>query len=557
MVTPWKNQVLAYCNELAEQKRPAGQVIRSSARRFLEDVRSDAFYWDWRRHADACDFINALELTDVGKPFHVQPFQAWILALIYARRQPEPPHNPGTRILFIEAARGAGKSTFAAALMIHELISNDKQITLDLGSLTHQISGISKRIASSFAEQLGEPLKVNYAKDLDAIINQETKSAIRTLTAKEDRWNGASPLLCYIDEAAHIPSDIMSMALTGMAKREDSVLVTFSTPDSDRTRPYYNLRDVAVRDTINGEPEADTYALCWNIDDDDPVTADEEIVAKANPGLNVSGPHLDAIRRNFETMYENGSAEKRSAFVREHLCRFDDNVSTFLDLDAFDACQGKPELNHGDRVYVGIDLSRGGEGIRTDVCSITALRMHTGKAHIRSRHFLPDHDLSKHEKLTKMPLRDWAESGRLHLCPGKYIDGEQITAEVKRLVDDFEVVYIGVDKWCFNADLRSIWTDTFRWPVDYRGQPQHLTQACGWIMDAVNAGKLIHDGDPMLRKSLQNVVLRQSPSGAMRPCKNSTQSMIDPLISLLFAASLAADDAGSRPSMYAGDQIAI
>ncbi|MCP3696362.1 MAG: hypothetical protein GY917_29475, partial [Planctomycetaceae bacterium] len=227
--------MLTYCNELHEQKLPAGEVIRASAGRFLADVRSDSYHWDWRRHADACEFINALELSDVGKPFRVQPFQAWILALIYARRQPDPPHNPGTRILFIEAARGAGKSTFAAALLIHELVSNDKQITLDLGSLTHQISGISKRIASSFAEQIGEPLKVNYAKDLDAIINQETKSAIRTLTAKEDRWNGASPLLCYIDEAAHIPSDIISMALTGMAKREDSMLVTFSTPDSDRT----------------------------------------------------------------------------------------------------------------------------------------------------------------------------------------------------------------------------------------------------------------------------------------------------------------------------------
>ena len=553
----WKTTTLDYCEQLTSGKLPAGATIRASAARFLADVESDSYHWDWRRHADACEFISSLELTDVGSRFAVQPFQAWILALIYARRQLAPPHHPASRIIFIEAARGAGKSTFAAALFIHELVSNEKQITLDLGSLTHQIAGISKRIASSFADQIGEPLRVNYAKDLDAITNKETKSTIRTLTAREDRWNGASPLICYVDEAAHIPSDILSMALTGMAKRQDSILITFSTPDSDRTRPYYNLRDVAARDTINGEADADTWALCWNIDDDDPVCCDRDIVIKANPGLDVSGPHMPAIRRNFETMYENGSAEKRSAFVREHLCRFDDNVSTFVDMDQWDQCAGKPVLPNGDRIYVGIDLSRGGEGIRTDVCSICALRMHDGKAHLRLRHFLPDEDLEKHEKLTKMPLRDWAQQGVLTLCPGNWIDPLQITREVQAVAGEFDMVECGIDAWTFNADLKSVWENDYRWPVQYKGQPQKITQACGWLMDAVKANKLVHDGDPMLRKALLNVVLRQAPSGALRPCKNSTASMIDPLMALLFAVSAACDNAGDRPSMYAGDNIAI
>tara|TARA_R100000951_G_scaffold66829_1_gene56438 strand:- start:120 stop:1286 length:1167 start_codon:yes stop_codon:yes gene_type:complete len=386
--------------------------------------------------------------------------------------------------------------------------------------------------------------------------NKETKSTLRMLAAKVEKWHGASPVIAFIDEVAHVGDDILAQAITGMSKRTDSIVISMTTPDPDRTRPYYSLRDVAVRDTLQGESEPQTWALCWNVDDDDPVSGDLEIVGKANPGLGVTN-QLEAIQQNYRVMYENGNAEKRSAFVREHLCRFDDNISQFVDVGVWDGLQGEPALGQGDRVHVGIDLSRGGESGRTDICSICVMAIKAGTAHIKLRHFLPGEDILRLEKAKKLPFRDWESAGWLQLHQGKYIDAEALTAEVKQITEQFEVHSIGIDAWTFNAEIRSLWMEEYQWPIQYRGQPQHLTQGCCWFQDAVAAGKLCHNGDPILRRCLQNVVLRTSPGGSMRPCKNSTDDMIDGLVATLFAASLAADFSHERPSMYAAGDVAI
>jgi len=554
-----REKLRSYLDALIAQEIPAGKLIQRAAKRFSAEMDGDDFTWDWQRFEDACEFLEGFELPDVGKPIVLAGFQRWILALIYARCEKDRPGIPATKLLMVEAARGAGKSCFAAAVLVYELVSNHKKITLDIASIGVKQAHISVGFAESFAEQVGEPLRIFKAVGQPPLKNEDTGGTLRVLVASVQKMHGGSPRICFLDEVSHIPDDVLTQAQTGRAKREDGLVWTMTTPDPDRLRPYYTDRDIAARDIMNGEPDRGVYLLAFNADDDDPVTDDYEIVAKANPGMHDIGmPRLESLEFNYRKLVTNGDANQKSAYTREHLCRFDDNTSTFVDMDDWAKCQGTPKFPADGKCFIGIDLSRGGEGVRTDVCSISLLHIANGVASMRWQHWLPDHDLEKHEKLTKNPLRRWHSEGVLKLSAGKYIDGEQITASVREIMNTWpNVVEIGIDAWTFNADLRSVWEHTYGWPIAYKGGPQQLTQACSWFQDAVRGRRILHDGDPMMQKALKNVVLRQSPAGAVRPCKNSTRDMIDPVCAGLFAISSACDNMGERQSMYEGGDIAI
>ena len=552
-----RKKLVQYLESLGET-RTAGKLILRARDRFLSEMDSDDYLWNWARFHDCCEFLETLRLPDVDKPLNLAPFQLWIIALVYARCEPDQPDIPATKLLMVEAGRGAGKTAFSAALIVYEAISNHKKITVDIASIGVRQAHISTGFAQTFADQIGEPLKNFHAVGRPPVRNEETGSILRVLTDDPDAFHGGSARIAFLDEVAHLKKDTLSMAQTGRAKRADAMVWTMSTPDSDRNRPYYSDRDTAAHDLMQGENDRGVYLLAFNADPDDPITDDPEVLGKANPGMEVGMPGIDGLKFNYRKLVENGDAAQRNRFVREHMCRFDDNISTFIDMDAWDQCAGNClDIPAGHKAFLGVDLSRGGQGDRCDFTSFTLLSVVDGQYTIKQESWLPDANLKRLEARSRLPLTRWVDQGRVKLYQGNTVEGEQVAKRIYEAHQQFDLIECGVDAWTFPEEIRQVLIDELGVNMVYRGDNRNMSQAVGWAKDAIHSKKIRHPACEVMRAHLKNVELRTSPSGALRPCKNASKSTIDAVISFLLACSAAINNSSERPSMYSGSDIVI
>jgi phage terminase large subunit-like protein len=60
-----------------------------------------------------------------------------------------------------------------------------------------------------------------------------------------------------------------------------------------------------------------------------------------------------------------------------------------------------------------------------------------------------------------------------------------------------------------------------------------------WLEALVKAGRIHHDGDPVLAWAMSNVVVRPDANDNIFPRKNRGDQKIDPAVALIMALSLA------------------
>jgi phage terminase large subunit-like protein len=92
-------------------------------------------------------------------------------------------------------------------------------------------------------------------------------------------------------------------------------------------------------------------------------------------------------------------------------------------------------------------------------------------------------------------------------------------------VDIAEVVATIVEA-CQRWQVREIVCDPFRWQrsmqaledqgwpvVEFPQSPSRMIKACAKFFDAVVAGGIVHDGDPLLARHLDNTMTKLTPAG--------------------------------------------
>ena len=538
---------------------PAGELIRYAAERSLAEIKGGHGVWyDWSTLEHVCGWIGGLELPDYGEPFLLQPYQIWILSQVFARKL-EGSDKPATRLLMIESARGSAKTYLGAAILAYALVHESTKQQLDLCSINAGTAGRDAAdLVREFAYQTGDPLKAHFAPGAPAVVNTETRSSLTIIPPDPEKWHGRRSRIAFVDEAAHHEKEVLARVMTGASKRDDGQVITFSTPHSTKEVPYYAFRDQMVGELRENHCAISQVCLAWCIDDDDPIEPREDLFLKANPGLGVT-IKVDDLRSTFESMVVRGSGATRSDYIRQHFALFDDQVSQLIDMQQWRACQGEPTFFRGDRVWVGIDLSRGSASgsNRTDICSITIARVdNSGHVHIRARHYLPENRVKNNRHRSRVSFDRWIEDGRLSLCAGDFIDPLVIEDEVRAAVDRFKVDKIIYDVWTFPKQLMHVWESQYRWPLHSRARAEYVVPATEGLDDLVRQRKVIHDGDPVLEQAIKNARVKNY-QGGRRPDKDPSRSLIDPLMSLIYCLSGVFEAGADRVSLYESDDLVI
>ena len=138
----------------------------------------------------------------------------------------------------------------------------------------------------------------------------------------------------------------------------------------------------------------------------------------------------------------------------------------------------------------------------------------------------------------------WANSGALVVTPGDETDFGRIEGDLRELCGRFRVEPVGTDPWeaaHLSQRLRTELVPMF----DFRTTTQNLAPAILELEAAMRAGRLRHDGDPVLEWCVGNVVGRPDRRGNLYPAKQRPEQKIDAAVALMMAVGRAmAEDAG-------------
>ena len=118
--------------------------------------------------------------------------------------------------------------------------------------------------------------------------------------------------------------------------------------------------------------------------------------------------------------------------------------------------------------------------------------------------------------------------------PGNVIDYAAIRQKISVLGDAYNIREIGHDPWNATQVALELSGDGFKM-IPIRQGFQSMSPPTKELLRLVMAKKLTHGGNPVLRWMADNLAVKQSPEGNMRPDKDKSMAKIDGIVALIMA----------------------
>jgi phage terminase large subunit-like protein len=523
-MTPSESVVRAYVADVLAARVPAGRWIYAAAQRFERDLERSDISMDWAVVEKLAAHFRRLTLVgeSSGDRFELHPWQLWVLAQIVGWRDGEGLRR--VRLAIIQVARGNGKTTLMAGLALFDLLAGDGR-RVHVVANNEQQATICLDTARTMALRLAEPgLLVRF----DRILRPSADCEMNALPAMERALDGLNPSLWIADEAAEYRSRALTKLTTSGAKRRESTGVIITTPGSNSENHYAELvkQSEAI---LTGEIIDDSVLpILYGLDPTDSLD-DEGAWPKGNPGMLHGQPALSSLRRSWTTMRRNPSS--RADFSRYHASRMDENTGGWLDMAQWPG--GKPidwEALAGRPAWCGLDLSKS-----LDMSAlVVAVPLDDGRVALRGHYWWPKADVGQRELDYRMPIRAWAQEGKITLSPGREIDYDLISSRIQSLCEEFTVRAVAYDSWGakYLADqliLKNVPMMSYRMSIATFGP------GCALFQNLWAGNRLLVGDDPILRRACAEAEAKRDQNGNIRPVKSRANCAIDPLVASVIA----------------------
>lgn len=524
-----------YAQAILSGSETAGRWIYAAASRFLRDLERQDIAMDWKA-VDACvAFYRELTLVgeDSGKPFELHPWQVFCIANLIGWQKDG---YRRTRIGLLQVARGNGKTTLLAGLALWDFCNGD-------GRRVHVIANNldQAQILIDTARAMATRLE---AADINVLHNRlerpDADSEMSALTSKATSKDGLNPSLWIADEAAEYKGTVLNKLITSDVKRKQALGVIISTPGANTESHYEQLCEQA-RAVLSGEAEDDAmFAMLYGIDPTDEI-GDESAWPKANPGMAHGQPQPASLRRQWNSM--KGNHMQRAEFCRYHCARLNEDVGGWLDMSHWPG--GKAidwQALRKRPAWVGVDLSKS-----LDMSAVVvAVPLDDGTVALRGHYWWPRAEVAQRELDYRMPIRSWAEQGKIVLTPGAEINHESIAETVVAICDEFDVRLVGYDRW--GASYLAERLAEQGAPIQaYSMGNSTFAPGCQLFQNLWVGKKLVVGDDPILRRACAEAIPKKGMTGYVRPEKSREHCAIDPLVAAIMAVHCWG---GKRASCY-------
>jgi phage terminase large subunit-like protein len=474
----------------------------------------------------------------------LEPWQLWIVCCIFGWVDKKTGYRRFSEVLLLVPRKNA-KSTAAGAVGNY-MHAGDGEFAAEVyaGASTERQAMEVFRTALQMVKRSPEYQRY-FGVEFGAKSIYRDEDGSRFVPVVGNPGDGSSPSCAILDEFhEHSSSALVDTMRTGMGARNQPLLLMITTAGSNLAGPCYAMLDT-LKKVLEGHVENESlFGVNYTIDDEDDWTT-EAALKKANPNYGVS-VKSEFLRR--EQLKAIQSTYLQAIFKTKHLNMWVGSSKGLINMQAWAQC-ADPSLRIeefiGQPCYEGVDLAA-----RIDLASRIKVyrRVLDGKAHyyLFGRHYVP-HDTAmdgEHSYYAK-----WIVDGWLTPHEGSEIQLQKIQAEIESELPRYKHECIAFDQYSaqqMQQELEKKVKDgviiTIPQTVQYLSEPLKEVEA------SVIAGRIHHDGDPVLTWAMSNLVARVDANDNIFPRKERPENKIDPVSALLNAMNRAMLSTSSKQS---------
>jgi len=478
-----------------------------------------------------------------GQPVELLPWQADDVVLpLYGWRRADGRRR--YRTLWLEVPKKNGKTLLAASLGLYGLLGDDEPGAEVLFAATAQKQAL---LAHDAAERmvkkspaLRSQLKVYTANH--RIVDEESGSVARPIARESNLEEGLNWSTIIIDEV-HAWKDrrLWDVLEDGAASREQPLRICITTAGDDTSELARELHDYATG-ILEGTIIDTSFLPVIYAADPEAEWDDVEQWRVANPslGVTIQEEDLEESARRARV-----SPAARLNFRRRRLNIWVRQAARWLDLERWDELEViDPDDLEGERCVAGVDLA-----YTTDLVA-RVLVFQIGQVFaLLSKFWAPESIALKRQQLNRVRLDAWAAAGHLELTPGDVVDYRKVREQLNEDAERYDLVEVALDPWNATHLATELESEDGIDCVMVRQNMSTLAAPTSRFEELLLEGHLRHDGNPVLRWNVSNVVTTSDPSGNRRPCRKQSREKIDGVAATLTGlARWLLDDIG--PSVY-------
>jgi phage terminase large subunit-like protein len=457
------------------------------------------------------------------------------------------------RTLYVEIPRKNGKTEIGAGVAIYLLVGDNEpgaQIYSCAGD-RQQASLIYSAAAPMVRQSQSLSSRLTIVESQKRIVYHSENSFYQVLSAEAYSAHGLNVHGNLFDELHNQPNrDLWDVMRTGSGARRQPVTMVMTTAGYDRNSIAWEIHEYAckVRDGIADDP---TFLPIIYAAPDNADWTDEDIWKSCNPALGTFRK-IDEMRDMCRQAQEMPAFEM--TFRRLYLNQWVNSVERWLPIDLWDACQVEfTEDELSGPCYAGLDLST-----TTDLTALSLVFPHNdGSYSVLTDFWVPEESIRDRAHKDRVDYSEWVRQGLIHATPGNVVDYDYVLHDIADKLTKYDIKELAFDRWGSQkivVDLQKIGFEVNpkipgRHLVEFGQGYVSMSPPTKELMTLVLQKKFRHNGNPVLKWNVDNLVVTQDPAGNLKPDKAKATQRIDGAVAMIMALDRATRHADER-SVY-------
>lgn len=517
----------------------ANRYIKLAVARYFNDLgtaEKRGFYFDEEKawHAiEFFDYIRHWKGKFAGKPFILTPFQHFLLWNIFGWMRSDT-HTRRFQTAYIEISRKNGKTALAAGIALYLLIADGEPGAEIYSAATKKDQAKLSFTDSKKYVQKSPDLKKLATCYTNNISIPRFDSKFEPLGADSDTMDGLNVHGAIIDELhAHKDAGVVDIISTATGARDQPLIFEITTAGANKNTVCFQHREYSIN-VLEGKEgfEDDTwFSMIFGLDDKE-EWKDPDMWVKANPNMGIS-LKTEYIRKEFKKALVMKSY--KNTYLRLHMGVWTDVGDSWIEDEKWNNCRSQYDLFEklkGRKCFGGLDLAK-----NKDINAFTLYfpdEENEKKGFLLTFFFCPEERVKISSEDRNTPYDRWVESGHLFEMPGNVRDDDFIINTITDLNSRFEIQSIAYDPWGATNVAAKLNEQGFEMS-EFRQGFKTMSFPTKELEAKILGGNLEHDGNPVMRWMMGNVVIVTDSSENVKIDKKKSGEKVDGPVSSVMA----------------------
>jgi len=536
-----------YIQEVLDGTIITNQWIKAACQRHLDDLETGekrGLYFDQEEGQRFVAFFERFLHHSKGKwagdPFTLLPWQQFMISSLFGWKRSDGSRR--FRTLFCAVGRKNGKSATCSGLGLAMLDFDQEPAAEVYFSATKRDQARICHVEAERMVKASPHLKKRIGIHRNNLHVKATGSKAEPLSSEARSLDGLSPHCAIIDEYhAHKDAEIFHVLKSATGARAQPLLAIVTTAGWNIDGPCFHFQKTC-QDVLQGIKDDDSLLpLIYCLDEEDDWK-DQSTWIKANPSLGES-ISMDYLVEQYTQATNYGSTEEAN-FRTKHLNEWVSSSDVWIKDEEWMASGSDPiEVDEKSLTwYGGLDLA----AVSDFCCLVLVAPLPDGELLARRWYWLPESAWERRMDREESSIHmDMLDLSYFHLSPGNvtdyqalrrtisgyYVQDGTVMHDTSCIMDQYNVASISFDRWNSSTLVTQLTGDgVLMAPIGmgYASQSAPLRELERLILEK----KLIHEGDPVLRWMIRNVMIQRDPAGNIKLDKARSQDKIDGVMSL-------------------------